>query len=232
MPAGGRIVNASVCTTRDRSNYLVKSRASSFPTPRANLQRMSIIPVVRGIFLTRRRSNYYAGQNLLSLFFPHTENDASILQTFGEYVGTRRRSKTIDHSGHSRALYFLPCRAQEELLSRKSFVEFGKWVAADLLFASAIDASACLESFSGNDLILLIKTNEKKLKFKLSKSKLFRKSNCKLRSRIKIYHLRKIILKAAPELLSWLIELYLLQNLVMYGTICTDFSYRKYSSFN
>lgn len=32
-PAGGRNVNAPVCTTRDRSNYLVKSRESSFPTP-------------------------------------------------------------------------------------------------------------------------------------------------------------------------------------------------------
>lgn len=36
-----------------------------------------------------------------SLLHSHTESDAAILQTFGEYVSTRRRGKSIDHWGGS-----------------------------------------------------------------------------------------------------------------------------------
>lgn len=76
-----------------------------------------------------------------SLFHSHTESDASILQTFEEYVSTRRRGKSIDHWGTRGLSTFYRYCAQEELLSRKSFVEFGKRVAVDFLFASTIDAS-------------------------------------------------------------------------------------------
>lgn len=88
------------CARREIDQIISLNRGRVRFQPSRKLQRMSIIPVVRGIFLTRRRSNYCAGQNLpFSLFLLHTESDASILQTFGEYVGTRRRGKTIDHWG-------------------------------------------------------------------------------------------------------------------------------------
>lgn len=100
MPAGGRNVNASVCTTRDRSNYLVKSRESSFPTPAQTPVNVD----------HSRRTWYFFNPAAIELlrrfeslpfsFSPaRRENGASILQTFGEYVGTRRRGKPIDHWG-------------------------------------------------------------------------------------------------------------------------------------
>lgn len=84
MPAGGRNVNAPVCRTRDRSNYLVKSRESSFPT---SAQTPTNVDHSRrtwyffnppAIELLRRPRLPFS----LSLFHPSMESYASILQTF------------------------------------------------------------------------------------------------------------------------------------------------------
>jgi len=95
MPAGGRNVNAPVCRTRDRSNYLVKSRESSFPTsaqtptnvdhsrrtwyffnpPAIELLRRSRFPFSLSLSLS------------LSLSRPSIESYASILQTFEGICG-------------------------------------------------------------------------------------------------------------------------------------------------
>lgn len=200
------------CARREIDQIISLNRGRVRFQPSRKLQRMSIIPVVRGIFLTRRRSNYCADQNLpFSLFLLHTESDASILQTFGEYGAHGDAAKRLIIGAFEGSLLFTVLRSRRIALAEK-FRGIWEVSSGGPSFRFGYRCIACLESFSGNDLILLIKTNEKKLKLKLSKSELFRKSNCKLRSRIKIYHLRKIILKAAPELLSWLIELYLLQN--------------------
>lgn len=141
MPAGGRNVNASMCTTRDRSNYLVKSRESSFSTlaqTPANVDHSRCMWYFfnpAAIELLRRPESPF-----LSLSTAHRERRVYFANIRGVrgHTATRQNDWSL---GHSRALYFLPCCVQEELLSRKSFVEFGKWVAANLLFASAIDAS-------------------------------------------------------------------------------------------
>lgn len=131
------------CARREIDQIISLNRGRVRFQPPRKPQRMSIIPVVRGIFLTRRRSNYCASResSLLPLFPARREERVYFTNIRGSTWTHGDAANRLIIGGHSRALYFLSCRAQEELLSRKSFVEFGKWVAADLLFASAIDAS-------------------------------------------------------------------------------------------
>lgn len=206
------------CARREIDQIISLNRERVRFRPSRKPQRMSIIPVVRGIFLTRRRSNYCAGRIYPSLSFPRAPRAPRLFckhsgstWAHGD-VANRLIIGTLEGS-----LLFTVPRSRRIAPAEKfcGIWEVSGVRGADLLFASAIyRCIACLESFSGHDLILLIKTNEKKLKFKLSKFKLFRRYlTFKLWSRIKIYHLRKIILEAASKLLCWLIELYLLQNL-------------------
>lgn len=152
MPAGDRNVNAPVRTTRDRSNYLVKSREREFvSSPRANPGARRSLPVVRGIFSTRRRSNYCTGSESLPLSLSRAcqESDASILQTFRDYVCTHgdEANRLIMWAFES-SFYFLPCRAQEELLSWKSFAEFRKLSSGRPPSRFGYRCIACLESSS------------------------------------------------------------------------------------
>jgi len=83
------------CAEREIDQIISLNRGRVRFRPPRKPQRMSIIPVVRGIFLTRRRSNYYAGRGSpslslslsLSLSRPSIESYVSILQTFEGICG-------------------------------------------------------------------------------------------------------------------------------------------------
>lgn len=174
MPAGDRNVNAPVCTPRDRSNYLVKSRESSFPTSAqtpANVDHS-------------RRTWYFFNPAAIELLrqprvFPSpsfsraSRGTRLFCKRSGEYVDTRRRGKPIDHWGALEgSLLFIVPRSRRIALAEK-FRRIWEVSSGGPSFRFGYRCIACLESFSANDLILLIKTNEKKLKFKLSKVQTF-----------------------------------------------------------
>lgn len=85
----------------------------------------------------------------LSLSRACQERDASILQTFRDYVCTHgdAANRLIMWAFES-SLYFLPCHAQEELLSRKSFAEFRKLSSGRPPSRFGYRCIACLESSS------------------------------------------------------------------------------------
>lgn len=147
MPAGDRNVNASVCTTRDRSNYLVKSRESSFPTPAQTP--VNVIPVVRGIFLTQRRSNYCAGRVSPSLSFCRTPRATRLFCKHSESTWAHGDAENrLIIGALEGSLFFIVPRSRRIALAEK-FRRNLERVAGNLLFASAIDASPISRASQG-----------------------------------------------------------------------------------
>lgn len=155
------------CARREIDQIISLNRGREFvSTPPRKPRRTSITPIVRGIFSTRRRSNYCAGSVPPSLPFSCTARGRRVY--FANIsrlrVHTRRRGKPIDHVGVRELSTFCRAPLKKNCSRRKVSRNFGSWVAADLLLVSAIDASPVSRA-PRNDLILLIKSNGKKIKF-------------------------------------------------------------------
>lgn len=156
MPAGGRSVNAPVRTTRDRSNYLVKSREreSSFPTPFPLAQTPAHVDHSRRTCIFSTRGDRIIASVSSPPFLPLSPacqgRDASILQTFRDYVCTqRRRGKPIDHVGVRELFTFCDAaRSRRIALAEKFRGILGSWVSGRPPSRFGYRCIACLESSS------------------------------------------------------------------------------------
>lgn len=155
MPAGGRNVNAPVCTARDRSNYLVKSRESSFPTP---LQTPEHVDHSRrtwyffnpaAIELLHRSSSSLPFL-FLSLYLPRMPRVMHLFYKHSESTCAQGDAINRLIVGASEGSSLFAGRDREELLSRKSFAKFRNGRANNSSGSpSSFDNRriACLENF-------------------------------------------------------------------------------------
>jgi len=164
-----------------------------FPRPRKP-QSTSITPVVRGIFSTRRRSNYCTSRVPLSLslslplflplpYFPRMSRVTRLFCKHSyEYVRThRRRGRPIDRGGLSKA-FFTFCRmCSRRIALAEKLREIWR---ASSNGGLLVDHRRILRSENSsleNGLIFLIESNEKKIDLASSRPSLIPRS----RNRIK-----------------------------------------------
>lgn len=150
------------CARREIDQIISLNRGRVRFQPPYKPRRTSITPVVRGIFSTRRRSNYCADR--VSRFSPSLSRTPRATRLFCKHSKSTcahgdAANRLIMGAFEGSLLFAVP-RLRRIALAEKFRGIWEVSSAPDLLLASAIDASPVSRA-SWNDLILLIKSNEK-----------------------------------------------------------------------